>query len=274
MDNVICFYREPFLTYDGLAAIGVAAGVLCGSLLCLRFRVGWRVWLKLFVTALLGFGLGAALMKVFGMASRAIYQAAVGEPYSFRRLLETRGYVFYGGMLGYYGGIALLLPRLAPEHRHLGWDILAVSFTLFHGFARLGCYCATDVEDGWLIWSPCCYGKKMDNAFCAHFWDGRLPTQLIESAFEFLLFAVMLALLLRGGRKWRGKLPTLYFIAYPVFRYVVEFFRDDAVRGALGPFSFSQLISLLILLGVLAVSMLRQRGAPKSPPEDAAERTA
>ena len=268
MDNVIFFYREPFLTYKGLAAIGIVSGFLCGSLLCLRFRAGWRDWLKLALIAVLGGGAGVLLMKLFGMASRALYQAALGEPYSFAKLLGTKGYVFYGGMLGYYGVIAVLLPRLLPRRRRLGWDILAVSFTLFHGFARLGCYCGTAVEDGFLVWRPCCYGVKLNNAFCAHFWDGRLPTQLIESAFEFLLFAVMLSLLLRGGGKWRGRMPGLYLVAYPVFRYVVEFFRGDTVRGAIGPFSFSQLISLLILLGVLLVSVLRGKGVLSTPPAD------
>ncbi len=268
MDHVIYFYSEPFFTYWGLIQIGLVAALVCCSLLCLRFRFGVRGWLRMLLVVALSLAAGCVMTKLFGMASRAIYFESIGEAHSLGELIRDRTYVFYGGLIGWFAALALLLPRVLPQQRQLGWDILAVCTPLFHAIARLGCYCGTDVKDGWVVWQPCCYGKKMDNAFCAHFWDSRVPTQLIESAFDFVLFAVMLALLLRGGKKWRGKLPVLYLVAYPVFRYIVEFFRDDAVRGAVGPFSFSQLISLLILIGVLVVSLLRQRGVLKTPPED------
>lgn len=268
MDKVICFYREPFFTYWGLIGIGLAAALACCTLLCLRFRFGLRGWLRMMLAAALALAAGGVMAKLFGMASRALYLRSVGESVTLAGLIENRTYVFYGGLIGWLGALALLLPRLLPNRRRLGWDVMASCTPLFHAIARLGCYCATKVENGYVYWQPCCYGRKMDNAFCARFWDGRLPTQLIESAFEFLLFAVMLILLLRDGKKWRGKLGALYLVAYPVFRYLIEFFRDDSVRGAIGPFSFSQLISLLILLGVLIVSTLRQKGAIKTPPED------
>ena len=269
MDNVIFFYREPFFTYWGFAGLGLAAAFVCCALLCLRFRLGLRGWLRLLAAALLSLAAGGAAAKLFGMAARAIYLKSVGEAFGLAELIRNGSYVFYGGLLGWFASLALLLPRLLPQWRRLCWDMMTVCTALFHGFARLGCYCATEVKDGYVYWRPCCYGRKMDNAFCAHFWDGRLPTQLIESAFEFLLFALLLALLLRGAKKSRGRLSVLYLVAYGVFRYLIEFFRDDAVRGAIGPFSFSQLISLLILVGVLGVSLLRQKGLVRTPPPDA-----
>ncbi len=266
MDKVICFYREPFFTYFGFVGIGVAASLLCGSLLCLRFRVGLRDWLKMLGVVLLGFGASVLMMKLFSLGAVAIRQALIGEPYSLSRLLENVAAVFYGVVCGYFTVLALLLPRVLPHRRRLGLDIWASAFALGHGFLRMGCYCNTAVEDGWLVWRPCCGGVRMDNAFCAHFYDSRLPTQLIESAFAFLLFAVMLTLLLR--RRGRGRLPAFYLVCYAVFRYIIEFFREGAMSVAIGPFSYAQFFSLLILAGALLAAILRRCGVLKTPPED------
>ena len=267
MESFVSFLWAHGIGYKYIAVIAGVAGIVCGSLLCLRMNIR-KDWPRLILTALPALLAGLALMKLFGFVSRFFYELSVSKVVNLTRVWEKAGKVFYGGLLGYYGGIALYLPFMLPRRQRLGWDILSVSFTLFHAIARIGCYCSHTLIDGEWVWDPCCFGKKMDNAFCALFWDGRLPTQLIESAFEFVLFAVMLALLLSGAEKNRGKLPVLYLVAYPVFRYIVEFFRDDSVRGAVGPFSFSQLISLLILIGVLSVSLLRQKGVIKTPPED------
>ena len=52
----------------------------------------------------------------------------------------------------------------------------------------------------------------------------------------------------------------LYLWAYASFRFLVEFFRDDAIRGGFGPLSFSQWVSLGILLGLIVrVCILHHR---------------
>lgn len=270
MDNVIFFYREPFFTYRGFVVIGVAAALLCAFALELRFRLGRWERLRMLLTGLVGFAAAALMMKLFSIGAIAIYQYGIGEPYSLAELIENAAAVFYGVLFGFYAALALLLPRALPQRRQLGRDIWATAFALGHGFLRLGCYCNTKVENGWLVWSPCCGGIKMDNAFCAHFYDGRLPTQLIESAVAFLLFAVMLALLLAG--KGSGKLPILYLVVYAIFRYIIEFYREGAMSVRIGPFSYAQFFSLLILAGVLAAAALRRAGVPKTPPEDPWER--
>ena len=269
MGNVICFYREPFFTYYGFTAIGITSCLLCGSLLCLRFRVGRHDWLRMLVVVLLGFAAAVVMMSVLSIIAKAIYQFSIGEPRGLIWLMEHVGAVFYGCVLGYFGVLALLLPRFVPHRQRLGWDIWTSAFSLGHGFLRLGCYCATVSEDGYLIWKPCCGGIRMDNAFCAHFYDSRLPTQLIESAFAFLLFAVLLALLLR--EKSRGRLPVIYLVAYAIFRYLIEFVREGAMSVRIGPFSYAQFFSLLILVGVLTVAVLRQRGVLKTPAPDPEE---
>ena len=43
-------------------------------------------------------------------------------------------------------------------------------------------------------------------------------------------------------------LLEVYLASYAVFRFVLEFWRADDIRGIFGPFSTSQWISLAILL--------------------------
>ena len=42
----------------------------------------------------------------------------------------------------------------------------------------------------------------------------------------------------------------LYLMCYAVFRFFIEFFRGDKVRGGIGALSFSQIVSILILIGL------------------------
>jgi phosphatidylglycerol:prolipoprotein diacylglycerol transferase len=56
----------------------------------------------------------------------------------------------------------------------------------------------------------------------------------------------------KGGR-FAGRTFWLYMLLYAISRYVIEYYRGDE-RGAVGPFSTSQFISLI--LAPLAIAML------------------
>lgn len=73
----------------------------------------------------------------------------------------------------------------------------------------------------------------------------RITTQLIEAAYEFILFVVLIIL-----RKKRPELDILksYLIGYAVFRFVNESFRDDFVRGIFWGISTAQRVSIIIIL--------------------------
>lgn len=70
-----------------------------------------------------------------------------------------------------------------------------------------------------------------------------LPTQPIEAAGLLVLSVVTLSQLRRGGV--RVFMPAI--AAYSVFRFALEFLRDDPDRNVFGPLSTSQWIALLIL---------------------------
>jgi phosphatidylglycerol:prolipoprotein diacylglycerol transferase len=72
----------------------------------------------------------------------------------------------------------------------------------------------------------------------------------MESGGEFLIFGLLL--LLRGRKTFDGQLFWLYTLSYAILRFILEFFRGDAVRGLYfgGVISTSQIIAL----GMFALS--------------------
>ena len=265
MEAIQRFIFDHVLTYGTFAALGIAAAFVCALVLCFKLRQNWVRQIPMMLLSLLGMAAGA---KLFGMISYASYLNTVGAEVTLGILFNNSGIVFYGGLLGYFLTFWVLSKWLLPRRR-LGRDIVAVTTPLFHGIARIGCYFGHSLVDGELVWAPCCYGMQMDNAFCRLFWDSRLPTQLIEAAFNLALFGVLLWLLLRNkDEKKRGNLIVIYLIAYPVFRFIIEFFRDDAERGGYGALAFSQVVSLVILFFVTLYGILRWKGVIRPAPVD------
>ena len=106
--------------------------------------------------------------------------------------------------------------------------------------------------------SGCCYGKDLSTPIhiAGDVYLTQIPVQLIESLFEFILFAVILAL----EKKATGiSLLTVYLLCYAVFRYIIEFFRGDVIRGLFFGLSTSQWVSIFILIGII-ISLIMKRG--------------
>ena len=232
------------LSYGGMATVGLLAATGLAVAVGVREKLDWPVLFPILSLSLLPLYLGA---KLFGVLSYGLYLRGLGQPWDWGRLWTDSGIVFYGGMLFYLMSVKLAVSRFVLYKRASSWGLAALMVPLFHGFARIGCY-----------FGRCCYGIVTEGAFSAPFYEHRLPVQLMESAFNFLLFVALL-LLFYHRRHLRGKLVRIYLCAYASFRFLIEFFRDDAVRGALGPLSFSQWVSVCILLGLAIRAVLRHR---------------
>ena len=232
------------LSYGGMAAVGLLCAAGCAVALAVHEKLDWPVLFPIWSLSLLPLYLGA---KVFGVLSLLTYRLSLDAPVSLASLIADSGIVFYGGMLFYLLSAGLSIRRFVLYKRASAWGVTALMVPLFHGFARIGCY-----------FGRCCYGIVADGAFFARFFEHRLPVQLIESGFNFALFIVLLVLFDRR-KALRGKLVRVYLWAYAAFRFLIEFFRDDAVRGGFGPFSFSQWVSLGILIGLAVRAILRHR---------------
>lgn len=173
-------------------------------------------------------------------------------------LLHTlrEGFVFYGALIGGLGGIAIFARRNKLPFFSLT-DYFIPALVLGHAFGRIGCFFA-----------GCCYGMECESPISIVFPSGSaapagiplLPTQLMESAFLFLLCAFLVWQLTK--KKSFGTVSGWYMVLYGVWRFAIEFFRRDE-RGFVGALSTSQFISIFIVLGGIALLVLVKTGVLK-----------
>ena len=192
--------------------------------------------------------------------------------------VDQGGLMFYGGFI-----LAFLV--------FFGWcfvkkenplklaDLLAAVISLGHAFGRIGCF-----------FYGCCYGRD-SNCWCAvtfpagspswfehgHKMVSVLPTQLFEAAALLALFGGLMWVW--GGRKTldgrrettghetqdrrrgNGLILGLYLCGYAVIRFGIEILRGDP-RAAVGPFSISQTISIvMIVIGSLFILNSKRKRA-------------
>jgi phosphatidylglycerol:prolipoprotein diacylglycerol transferase len=171
--------------------------------------------------------------------------------------------IWEGGLV-FYGGVLLAVPVAVWYMKRNGmelWstaDIFAPPIAIGHVFGRLGCLAA-----------GCCHGKAAENLpWGIIFTDPEClaptnillhPTQLYESAGEFIIFIILM--MLRNHKSFTGQLFMMYLIFYAVLRFIIEFFRGDVARGfIMSGLSVSQGISLLLLIaGITGYAVLRKR---------------
>ncbi|MDR0476746.1 MAG: prolipoprotein diacylglyceryl transferase [Desulfobulbaceae bacterium] len=139
-------------------------------------------------------------------------------------LFEGRGWeeILYdksivGGLVGGMFGV-VAVKRIFRIRLKLG-NVIAPSIALGMAIGRLGCF-----------FNGCCYGKIATWGF--DFGDGfpRLPTQLFEVGFHVVSF--ILLLYYKGRVKTAGLLFKLYVLAYFIFRFLIEFIRENPVIWA------------------------------------------
>ena len=93
------------------------------------------------------------------------------------------------------------------------------------------------------------------------------PTQLIESFTMLAVFAFLFWLHRR--KKFDGQILIAYGIIYSIFRFSIEFIRDDPRGDLLGlttatGLSTSQLVSLVVAVASMIFMVLRLRAANRS----------
>ncbi len=181
------------------------------------------------------------------------------------------GGVFYGGLLGGFFAVVLLVHRYKLPFWKTA-DAFAPGVALGQAFGRQGCFSA-----------GCCWGKPTDLPWGVHFsqaghdytgvpiytadgLDAHLhPTQLYESFLMFGVFALLYYL--HRKKKFDGQILILYGIIYSIIRFSIEFIRDDP-RGDLFGFttatglSTSQGVSLIVAIASVIFMIVRLRRRP------------
>jgi phosphatidylglycerol:prolipoprotein diacylglycerol transferase len=191
--------------------------------------------------------LGVYLLLAAIVGSRILYVLTTLREFTDHPLdvfaIWKGGLVFYGGMIAAVPvGVWYVRKHNLPVWKTA--DIMAPFLALGHGFGRLGCFFA-----------GCCYGAPCSGPVCITFRDPHslaplgvplFPTQLMESAGEFLIFGILM--ILWRHRKFDGQLFWLYPLFYSVLRFIIEFYRGDTIRGVYfgGLVSTSQIIAVFM----------------------------
>ena len=179
----------------------------------------------------------ASFGVAFGIVFAILFQALYDLKWEWKL-------TFYGGLFGGVLGFLLTYFLIIKKDSTLKIDevvkIAPPAITLAHAFGRIGCFL-----DG------CCYGKETGTTLDIYFPTlGRsvLPTQLYESIFLFILTAILLLLVF----KWDFKYTFIVYLgSYSIWRFVIEFFRDDPRGGWINFLSPSQFWSVLIWIGII-----------------------
>lgn len=171
-----------------------------------------------------------------------------GEPASFSL---NDGITAIGGLLT--GALCFIIIGLAFRKKYPYLLDKVVMFapccmTIAHAFGRLGCF-----------FGGCCYGRAVQEGdlfgfLGVHFPKGIdaymggkaiYPTQLFEAVFLLVLFFVMSYLLLRKKFKYN---MVVYLASYGIWRFLIEFLRDDYRGSFVGSLTPSQTQSIFLVL--------------------------
>jgi phosphatidylglycerol---prolipoprotein diacylglyceryl transferase len=190
-------------------------------------------------------------------------------------LFDRAGFVFWGGLMGGAAGVLIVAKiKKVPIWRTL--EVGACSLAAAYAVGRTGCWGVGD--DYGKPWDgpiavqfpqgvPPSTAGIMASEFNAQFPPGTNPntvvsvhpTQLYEVAMATAMFFILWRM--RGHGRQEGWLFGVWAVLAGIERFVVEFFRakDDVLRFGL---SVAQMIAIgTIIVGVVILSMRRQRVA-------------
>lgn len=248
-------FGQPVYAYGICMAVGIIA--------CFIFLM-WAFWFRNFneeaSDKILIIGVVATTFGIFmAMVFQSVYNYIENPAAGFE--LNT-SMTFYGGLIGGVSSflivwnlyVFVIAPRAKSKLLKNNMNaslcdalpIIPIGITIAHAFGRLGCF-----------FGGCCYGAETDA------WYGIacqaiggintgvkvIPTQLFECIFLFVLSAVMALLYF----KFRFNCNFgLYALAYGVWRFAIEFARDDH-RGdfvaGLSPSQFWAIIMVVLGIG-------------------------
>jgi phosphatidylglycerol---prolipoprotein diacylglyceryl transferase len=250
-------------SYGVLVAAGVLLGLWYARLQAAQHGLNpddvWNLGIYMVLVALI-------VAKVWLVLSTWDYYRANPREIFSMTVLQSGG-TFYGGVVGAMATIIIythvkkipILPLL---------DTFAFAVPLGHSIGRLGCLLA-----------GCCYGKPTSVPWAITFKNELAeqiagtplhtplhPTQLYESAAEFLNFLIIVWLARR--QRFTGQLVGTYFLLYGFERGTIEFFRGDPGRTLMfhNSVSLMQIVSVaLVLTGALLWWHGLRRAAPMAP---------
>ncbi|MBN3490772.1 prolipoprotein diacylglyceryl transferase [Acholeplasma equirhinis] len=233
------FGIEGFETYYVLIIIGVFFSLAAFRMVMKYYKVEvdvYEFYLKLILVSMV---VGFIFAFLFQQLYNLIDALEKGREYQAQGMTLMGGVV--GGITVWLIGSKFFAPEKAKAKFFHVTNVAIFSVMIGQTFGRIGC-----------VMAGCCFGIDTDEWYGMTFHThdhAVVPTQLFEAIFVGLLVLVGIYLI----RKMKiNYMVFLYFIAYPIFRFFIEYFRGDE-RGTFLPlFSPSQWQSV----GMFAVATL------------------
>jgi phosphatidylglycerol:prolipoprotein diacylglycerol transferase len=254
---------EIFGRYIGTYGLMILCGTTMAFVAARLLAKTWDDWVYAYLFALVFGVIGALLLRPFIKVIGLIFDMSPIRGMSFAAVVASLfgEIVFYGGLVGGILGLLLycrIFSAKIAEYVPLG----AACVPLAHMFGRIGCFfggCCYGVENSshniLTVIFPA-YPTRFENPYHAPSGVPLVNTQLLEACFLLLLFISQTFIF---KRKPIFCLP-IYLFAYGIWRFMLEFWRGDAIRGSAAGFTTSQWISLVVCAaGFLIVQHLRRR---------------
>lgn len=152
--------------------------------------------------------------------------------------LRAGGLAIHGGVIGGFLAGWLVTVRKKLPFVKLA-DVVAPVLVLGQAIGRWGNFFNGEAHGGPtnLPWGIMVDGQKVH------------PTFLYESVWNFIIFVILYRLL--NKKHFDGQVISLYFVLYSIGRFLIEGLRTDSLM--IGPLRIAQVISLLMILGGLAI---------------------
>ena len=239
--------RLPYYFYGILTVFAFIIGFSLFNYLCKKFGILHPSFLNLsFVLGIPGI-LGARIAYIL------LFPEQFSSVYDYIAIHEG-GLVFYGGFIASFIAFVIFL-KYKKYNLWANLDLIVPSIALGHSIGRIGC-----------LINHCCYGKKTDfikiyKITNEHFY--RHPTPLYESIVLFLVFVFVTKFIINKGKKYffSANIALFYVFFYSIFRFFIEYIRDDD-RGGFYTFynlSPSQIISALLFISALIICFFKKK---------------
>ena len=140
-----------------------------------------------------------------------------------------------GGLIGGYIGV-IIIKKILKEKIRIG-NKITPAIALGMSIGRIGCFL-----------TGCCYGIETKLPIGVDFGDGipRIPTQLIEMTFCFIMFIYFFIKQRKDKKILPGILFKQFVLYYFIFRFFIEF-----IRGTEKNILFLSIYQIISILGII-----------------------
>lgn len=233
--------------YGLMVAIAIIAAYLISEIRAKKKGLDYDHIFTLAIWCLISGTIGSKLLYFTTIWKEVVKNPAV--------ILEFQnGFVVYGGIIGGIIG-GFLYCKYKKWNFFEYFDLAMPQIALAQGIGRIGCFLA-----------GCCYGKAAEGGLGIAFHNSDyapngvklIPTQLYSAAFDIGLFAALLWM--DKKKKGHGQIAGAYLVLYSIGRFIIEFFRGDLERGAVGALSTSQFIAIFLFAAGIALFLWAGKG--------------